>query len=98
MPLQNLLGWIGTGIVFMAVSRLLWRRDVVPGEVPALVPLLVYVTNVVWAMVLSASVGLWGPIALALALGIGPALLALRDRVAPPGSEASVAGTSIAAT
>jgi uncharacterized membrane protein len=94
MPLQNLLGWIATGVVFMAVSRVLWRSDVAPGEVPALVPLLVYVTNVVWAMVLSASVGLWGPIVLALALGIGPALLALRDRLVWPGSGAPVAGTS----
>jgi len=96
MPLQNLFGWIGTGVAFMAVSRLLWRSDVARNEVPALIPFLVYVTNVVWAMVLSASVGLWGPIVLALVLGIVPAMIALRDRLTLPGAGAPIAGASSA--
>ncbi|MGE3271656.1 MAG: carotenoid biosynthesis protein [Chloroflexota bacterium] len=96
MPLQNLLGWIGTGVAFMAVSRLLWRSDVQANEVPPLIPFLVYVTNVVWAMVLSASVGLWGPILLAVILGIVPAMLALRGRVLLPGTGARVTGPSSA--
>lgn len=94
MPLQNLLGWIATGLAFMAVSRLLWQGDVRPGQAPVLIPFAVYVANVVWAMVLSASVGLWGPILLATVLGIAPAVVALRDRLAIPGSGAPVPGAS----
>ena len=94
MPLQNLLGWIGTGVAFMAVSRLLWRGDVAAGQAPPMVPFLVYVTNVVWAMVLSASVSLWGPIMLAAVLGIVPAMLALRDHIAMPGAGTAIRGTS----
>jgi putative membrane protein len=90
MPLQNLLGWIGTGVAFMAVSRALWRGDVEPGQAPPMIPFLVYVINVVWAMVLSASVGLWGPIILATVLGIVPAMLALRGRLVWPGAGAAV--------
>lgn len=92
MPLQNLLGWIATGVIFMAVSRALWRGDVRPGQVPPMLPFLVYTANVIWAMVLSGSVGLWQPILLALVLGIGPALLALRPGFAVPGAGASLAG------
>ncbi len=84
MPLQNLLGWIGTGLAFMAVSRVFWRRDLAPGEAPPLLPFLVYAVNVVWAMVLSGSVGLWQPIVLAIVLGLGPALLAFRPTITPP--------------
>lgn len=97
MPLQNLLGWIGTGVAFMAVARLLWRGDVEPGQTPPMIPFLVYVTNLVWAMVISASVGLWGPIVLATVLGIVPALLALRDHWPLRGSGAPVRGASGAA-
>lgn len=96
MPLQNLLGWIATGVAFMAVARVLWRGDVEPGQAPPMLPFQVYVWNVVWAMVLSASVGLWGPIILAAVLGIVPAMLALRGRFALPGAGAALRGTSSA--
>ncbi|MCC7367491.1 MAG: carotenoid biosynthesis protein [Chloroflexi bacterium] len=94
MPLQNLLGWIATGLAFMAVSRLLWQGDVRPGQAPAMIPFAVYVANVIWAMALSASVGLWGPILLATALGIAPALVALRDRLVLPGQGTPLPGPS----
>jgi uncharacterized membrane protein len=84
MPLQNLLGWIGTGLAFMAVARVLWRRDVTPGEAPPAISFLVYAANVVWAMVLSGSVGLWEPILLAAVLGLAPAALAFRPSVGQP--------------
>jgi uncharacterized membrane protein len=84
MPLQNLLGWIGTGLAFMAVSRVFWRRDLAPGEAPPLLPFLVYAVNIIWAMVLSGSVGLWQPIVLAVFLGLGPALLAFRSILPSP--------------
>jgi uncharacterized membrane protein len=97
MPLQNLLGWIGTGVAFMAVARLLWRGDVEPGRTPPMVPFLVYVTNVVWAMVISASVGLWGPILLVTVLGIVPAMAALREHLPLRGSGAPIRGAPSAA-
>jgi carotene biosynthesis associated membrane protein len=76
MPIQNFLGWIGTGLVFMAVSRVLWRRDVAPDEAPASYSLLMYAANLLFAMVLSASVDLWVPIVAATILGLVPAALA----------------------
>lgn len=98
MPLQNLLGWIGTGVAFMAVSRVVWRGDIDPANAPPMLPFLVYVTNVLWAMVLSASVGLWGPIVLATVLGIVPAMLALRDWMVWPGASATLPGASNASS
>jgi carotene biosynthesis associated membrane protein len=76
MPIQNFLGWIGTGLVFMAVSRVLWRRDVAPDETPTSYSLLMYAANLLFAMVLSASVDLWAPIVAATILGLVPAALA----------------------
>ena len=93
MPLQNLLGWIGTGLAFMAVSPVFWHRDLAADEGPPLLPFLVYAVNIVWAMVLSGSVGLWQPIVLAVVLGLAPALLAFRPTMAPPTTLAPRAST-----
>jgi putative membrane protein len=76
MPLRNLLGWVLTGLTFMTVSRLLWRSDW-PGA-PARFPLLLYLTNLGWAMVLCLAYGLWAPVLLAAAFGLVPAVLLLR--------------------
>jgi uncharacterized membrane protein len=79
MPLQNFVGWSVTGLVFMALARLLWRRDPNPANGlagAAWFPLVVYIANSVFAMALSASVGLWLPIVLSVVLGVAPALLA----------------------
>jgi uncharacterized membrane protein len=78
MPIKNLVGWSLTGLLFMAISRALWRRDVDPARLPLRVPLAVYAANVAFAMVLSAGVGLWVPIVLAAALGLLPAVLTVR--------------------
>ena len=88
MPLRNLAGWFGTGLLFIAVGRLLWRERETP-VAPALLPFAVYGTNVVWSMVLSASAGMW-PTAIAAvvfslvpaALAILPAAVARRERFA----------------
>jgi putative membrane protein len=82
MPVKNFIGWSVTGLLYMGVSRLLWREGVEPREFGPAVPLVVYLTNMLFAMMLSASVDLWAPIGLALLLGVVPALLALR-RVEP---------------
>jgi putative membrane protein len=84
MPVKNFVGWSLTGLLFMAVSRLLWRRDVYPGTVSARFPLAVYAANMAFAMVLSGAVDLWLPVLLAVALGLLPASLTLVDRPAAP--------------
>ena len=80
MPVQNFVGWSLTALVFMGLSRLAWNADLDTARerVPALFPFVVYVANTVFAAALSASVGLWIPILLAVVLGIVPAALALR--------------------
>lgn len=73
MPIKNLVGWSVTGLVFMSVSRLLWRENVDAERLPMTIPLLVYAANLAFAMAISADVGLWAPIALALLVGFLPA-------------------------
>ena len=84
MPVRNLVGWSLTGLIFMVISRRLWRG---PADLSAvsLVPLIVYIANVLFAMVVSASVGLWIPIALAAVFGMVPAVLIMRGKRALPG-------------
>jgi putative membrane protein len=79
MPVKNLIGWSLTGLCFMALSRICWRADVTLDAFPA-IPLGVYAANLLFAMVISASVGLWWPIVLAVALGVVPAILLSRWR------------------
>jgi putative membrane protein len=85
MPIKNFIGWSLTGLLFMAISRILWRRDADPKAVPMRLPLAVYAANLAFAMVLSAGVGLWYPIVLSAVLGLLPAALAisLRPRSMP---------------
>ena len=80
MPAKNFVGWSVTALVFMGVSRWLWRGDLKTERTPLLVPFAVYAANMAFAMVLSAGVGLWWPILLAALLGLLPALLAVARR------------------
>jgi uncharacterized membrane protein len=84
MPLQNFVGWSATGLLFMALSRWAWRRDPNLDQISVGFPLAVYAANTFFAMALSASVGLWLPIALAALLGLVPATLAWRTGPAGP--------------
>lgn len=83
MPLINFAGWSLTGLLFMGLSRAVWRSPP-PEEVPVQFPFAVYVINMTFAIALSASVGLWLPIALALACGLGPACLVWRRPESAP--------------
>jgi uncharacterized membrane protein len=83
MPLINFVGWGATGLIFMAVSRVLWRSDVDAMRLPLFVPFAIYVLNTVWAMILAADVGLWGAIVLAAVLGLIPAFMAMQRREKP---------------
>ncbi|MEA2687683.1 MAG: hypothetical protein QOD51_290 [Candidatus Eremiobacteraeota bacterium] len=77
MPLRNLAGWFGTGLLFIAAGRLLWNERAAPTARIAL-PFAVYAVNVVWSMVLSVSAGMWPTALAAIALALVPAALALR--------------------
>jgi putative membrane protein len=81
MPIKNFIGWTVTALLFMVFSRLVWRE---PAKVTGslLVPVTIFIANVVFAMVISASVDLWGPILIALVVAVLPLLLLNRQRVA----------------
>jgi putative membrane protein len=74
MPFKNLIGWSVTGLAFMAISRIIWREDIHLDRLPWL-PAGVYLANLAFAVVISANVGLWMPIILALVLGAIPTLV-----------------------
>jgi putative membrane protein len=80
MPLRNLAGWLGTGLTFIAVGRLSWGPRFDASVITARLPFAVYAVNVVWAMALSLSVGLWPTALAAIALSLLPAALALRPQ------------------
>ncbi len=79
MPVQNFVGWSLTGLLYMGLSRLLWRGDpdIARTAPVAWFPFVVYVANVIFAMALSLSAGLWIPVVLVAVVGILPACLAL---------------------
>jgi carotene biosynthesis associated membrane protein len=75
MPYQNFAGWLGTGAVFMAVTALFWRKH--PPQLQPVqlnLPLIVYLGNFVFAMVMSLAAGIWVPVLLGVALGVAPAV------------------------
>jgi uncharacterized membrane protein len=78
MPYQNFAGWFGTGVVFMTVASFVWNRlNVVPlitGR-EMTVPLVVYIANFTFAMVMSLGAGFYIPIGLGLVTGVTPAVL-----------------------
>ncbi|HYZ15142.1 MAG TPA: carotenoid biosynthesis protein [Candidatus Acidoferrum sp.] len=76
MPLRNLAGWFGTGLLFIAAGRALWR-DATPPTVRVALPFVVYAANIVWSMVLSLSAGMWPTAIAAILLALLPAASAL---------------------
>jgi putative membrane protein len=95
MPIRNLVGWMLTGLIFMSVSRLLWRSNLDVRRVVVWVPFGVYVANTVFAIALSLGVGLWIPPVISVVCGLIPAALVL---LLKPASRASLpaGGDSIA--
>lgn len=80
MPYQNFAGWMFTGSLFMAVAALLWRWQRVSIQGISLnLPLVVYLGNFVFAMVMSMAAGFWVPIGLGIVLGVIPAVLCWRQ-------------------
>ncbi|MGJ5676607.1 MAG: gamma-carotene 1'-hydroxylase CruF [Nostochopsis sp.] len=76
MPYQNFAGWIGTGSVFMTVAAFLWRNTPIKLERSQLnFPLIVYLSNFVFATVMSLAAGFPIPVLLGLFLGVTPAVV-----------------------
>jgi putative membrane protein len=75
MPLRNLVGWFGTGFLFIAVGRLAWNERAAP-RVPVTIPYAVYAINIGWSMILSVTAGMWPTAIAALLVSLLPATLA----------------------
>jgi putative membrane protein len=80
MPIKNFAGWALTGLLFMAIARLIWREDVVMSERQLRFPAVVFAANMVFAMVISGAVGLWEPILIAILVAAAPFALAKLPR------------------
>jgi putative membrane protein len=76
MPLKNFAGWAMTGLLFMAVSRWLWGSDSVLTPSELRIPGIVFVANMIFAMIISGAVGLWQPIVIAILVSGAPFALA----------------------
>jgi hypothetical protein len=77
------VGWYGTGFAFIGLSRWLWGSDIGSLEGRLAVPLFIYIVNVVWAMILALSAGLWQTAFALVIVAVFPALFAVSRRVAP---------------
>lgn len=98
MPYQNFAGWMGTGIVFMTVAAVLWRRQTISVRIADLnLPLVVYLGNFSFAMVMSMAAGFWVPIGLGLLVGVLPAVMCWQFARAEMEQPASLAETVEAA-
>jgi putative membrane protein len=81
MPYQNFAGWLGTGVVFMSVGVALWRVLAVSPQSAGeslTVPLIIYLGNFVFALVMSLAAGFYVPILMGLVTGVMPALICWR--------------------
>ena len=77
MPVRNLAGWFGTGLIFIGAGRLAWAERDAP-RVSIAAPFAVYAINVIWSMILSISAGLWPAAIAAVFFSLAPAALAFR--------------------
>ena len=77
MPYQNFAGWFFTGMVFMLVAAFLWQGN---GRVKGLtrstlaLPLIVYIANFGFALVMSVFSGIFIPVLLGIVVGAIPAV------------------------
>src|SRR5260370_16755903 len=80
MPMHNLFGWMLNGLIFMSLSRLLWRTNFDAQHLAIWLPFGVYIANTGFAMVLNLGVGLWFPLFLTALLVLLPESLVLFPR------------------
>lgn len=80
MPYQNFAGWFGTGVVFMSVATVLWQfKPLSTVNVQLETPLIVYLGNFGFAMIMSLAEGIYVPVALGILLGVIPVLWLYRS-------------------
>lgn len=78
MPYRNLLGWTGTGALFMAVASLFWSGPIELDRDQLKLPLVIYLVNFGFGAAITLVTldqRFWIPTALGVLLGIIPALL-----------------------
>lgn len=98
MPYQNFVGWLGTGVVFMGVALGLWKTFKFSPELDQgqlTLPLVVYLANFGFALVMSLAAGFYVPIALGILTGALPAVLCWRAAAQEDLSGASVERTQV---
>lgn len=85
MPYQNFAGWLGTGAIFMAIAALFWQKTPIALSRRQLgLPLAVYLSNFVFAAVMSIGAQIWVPIGLGIVLGVVPAVVLWRMATVMP--------------
>ncbi|HZO73521.1 MAG TPA: carotenoid biosynthesis protein [Ktedonobacteraceae bacterium] len=95
MPIRNLVGWTCNGLIYMSVSRLLWRTDLETRQLTVWLPFGVYAANIMFAIGLNLGVGLWIPSLMAVIFGLLPASLALLLREKAPPHDTLTSSKSI---
>jgi uncharacterized membrane protein len=86
MPISNLVGWSVTGLIYMSVSRWLWRAPITSSSLVAWLPFGMYAANTGFAVALNLSAGLWLPPLIGIILGVLPASLTLLPTEQPSGN------------
>lgn len=85
-PFRNFAGWIATGVVFMTVAALMWKKAPISVSRKQLtLPLVVYISNIVFGAVITIwGAGIWIPVALSIVLGVVPAVVLVMMAEATP--------------
>lgn len=92
MPMRNLLGWALNGLIFLGLSRLLWRTGLTARSarrIATWLPFGVYTANTGAALALNLGLGLWFPPLLAVLLVLFPESLVLVPGEETPGLQAN---------
>lgn len=93
MPYQNFAGWLGTGVVFMGVALSLWKLFKFSTDLDQTqlnLPLVVYLSNFGFALVMSLAAGFYVPIGLGILTGALPAILCWRATAQDSSVEAAL--------
>lgn len=74
-PFRNYAGWFGTSALFMSIAAVLWKNPPQQLERSQLTfPLIVYLSNITFAAVMSLASGYWVPVLLGILAGVVPML------------------------
>ncbi|MEM6752964.1 MAG: gamma-carotene 1'-hydroxylase CruF [Cyanobacteria bacterium P01_C01_bin.38] len=88
-PYRNYAGWFGTSALFMGVAALIWgNKPIKLWRSQLVLPLIVYLSNFIFAAGLSLGDGFIVPVSIGLILGVIPALVLWMKSPNPPTSYA----------